>query len=108
MTPLRGPSCTCSATVCLAFEPVGGVSTQLVPDLARSIPTPTDGGLSYTFDLRPGIPYSNGERLQPSTSAGRSSESSFSSPTPPTSFFGLVGGEACHDEPRTCDLLEGS
>ena len=45
----------------VAFEPIGGVSTQLVPDLAKSIPIPTDGGRRYTFDLRPGIPYSNGE-----------------------------------------------
>ncbi len=40
----------------VAFQPTGGVSTQLVPDLARSAPIPTDGGRRYTFDLRPRDP----------------------------------------------------
>ena len=47
----------------LAFKPVGGISNELVPDLAKSIPIPTNGGRSYTFDLRPGISYSNGESV---------------------------------------------
>jgi peptide/nickel transport system substrate-binding protein len=29
--------------------------TELVPDLATSVPQPTDGGLTYTFHLKPGI-----------------------------------------------------
>lgn len=38
------------------FAP-GGPGTQLVPDLATEVPTPTDGGLTYTFHLRPGIKF---------------------------------------------------
>jgi YVTN family beta-propeller protein len=38
----------------------GADGTQLVPDLARTIPTPTDGGKTYTFRLRPGMRYSDG------------------------------------------------
>ena len=45
----------------VAFEPVGGTTSAVVPDLATSIPTPTEGGRTYTFELRPGIRYSNGE-----------------------------------------------
>ena len=37
----------------------------LVPDLATSIPTPTDGGRTYTFTLRSGVRYSNGEVVAP-------------------------------------------
>ena len=32
----------------------------LVPDLASALPTPADGGRTFTFHLRPGIRYSNG------------------------------------------------
>lgn len=49
-----------------AFKRVGGSDgAQLVPDLATSLPTPTDGGLTYTFRLRPGIRYSNGQPVRP-------------------------------------------
>ena len=43
----------------------GSAGTQLVPDLAAAIPLPIDGGKQYTFRLRPGIRYSNGQPLQP-------------------------------------------
>ena len=33
---------------------------QVVPDLARTLPKPTDGGLTYTFHLRKGVRYSTG------------------------------------------------
>ena len=49
-----------------AFKRVGGSDgAQLVPDLAVSLPTPTDNGLTYTFQLRSGIRYSNGQPVRP-------------------------------------------
>jgi peptide/nickel transport system substrate-binding protein len=33
----------------------GPAGNVLVPDLATSVPQPTDGGLTYTFHLKPGI-----------------------------------------------------
>ena len=44
----------------------GLAGTQLVPDLAVSLPTPTDGGKTYTFQLRPNIRYSNGRPVKAS------------------------------------------
>ena len=39
----------------------GGVAgAALVPDLARALPEPADGGLTYRFQLRPGLRYSTG------------------------------------------------
>jgi len=35
----------------------GSAGTQLVPDLATSVPQPTDNGLTYTFHLKPGIKF---------------------------------------------------
>jgi peptide/nickel transport system substrate-binding protein len=43
----------------------GSAGTQLVPDLATSLPAPAADGLSYTFRLRPGVKYANGRALQP-------------------------------------------
>ena len=41
----------------VAFNQVAGVGgTQLVPDLAVSLPTPTDGGKTYTFQVATGNP----------------------------------------------------
>ena len=48
----------------LTFQQSPGANgLRLVPDLALSIPTPTDGGKTYAFRIRPGIRYSDGQRL---------------------------------------------
>ena len=50
----------------VGFHRVGGLEgTTLVPDLARSLPDPTDGGPTYTFQLRQGLRYSTGEPVRP-------------------------------------------
>ena len=93
----------------VAFEPIGGTNSTLVPDLATSIPTPTDGGRTYTFELRSGIRYSNGEVVAPGDFR-RCSRTGVPSRSIATLYLfgGLVGGEACENEPETCDLSEAS
>jgi peptide/nickel transport system substrate-binding protein len=50
-----------------AFARLPGIAgTKLVPDLATSIPLPTNHGLTYTFHIRRGIKFSNGQTLVPS------------------------------------------
>ena len=50
----------------VTFRKAGGAAgTTIVPDLAVSLPTPTDGGRTYTFRLREGIRFSNGEVVAP-------------------------------------------
>ena len=50
----------------VGYRRVGGLAgDQLVPDLARSLPRPTDGGRTYTFRLRAGLRYSTGELVRP-------------------------------------------
>ena len=50
----------------VGFRKVGGIEgDQIVPDLAVAIPAPTDGGKTYTFQVRSGIHYSNGKLVQP-------------------------------------------
>src|SRR6266567_1745499 len=43
---------------------VGG--SQIVPGLAQSLPTVSNGGKTYTFQLRPGLHYSNGQAIKAS------------------------------------------
>jgi YVTN family beta-propeller protein len=44
----------------------GANGLSLVPDLATSLPQPTDGGKTYAFTVRPGIQFSTGVQLQAS------------------------------------------
>ena len=91
----------------------GRDGTQIVPDLAVTLPRPQDGGRTYRFILRTGVHYSTGgvvrasdvrssfERLwklppfQKATSPGR------------TLFDHIVGAARCTRTPRTCDLSRG-
>ncbi len=42
----------------VSYRHIPGVAgTQVVPDLATSVPTPTDKGLTYTFHLRSGVKF---------------------------------------------------
>ena len=50
-----------------ALRRVGGTAgLELVPDLAEAIPTPSDGGRTYTFTVRNGVRFSTGGRVRPS------------------------------------------
>lgn len=92
-----------------AFARVGGSEgTQVVPDLAVSLPTPTDGGLTYTFQLRRGIRYSDGQPVRPEDFR-RAIERDFKlgDANAPTYYADLVGGEACVAHPARCDLSRG-
>jgi peptide/nickel transport system substrate-binding protein len=46
-----------------ATGPAGG---QVVPAVADSVPTPTNGGKTYKFHIRPGLKYSDGEPVRAS------------------------------------------
>ena len=50
----------------LGYSQAGGAATyKVVPDLATGLPTVSDGGLTYTFQLRKGIRYSTGGVVKP-------------------------------------------
>ena len=84
----------------------GSDGNQLVPDLARSIPRATDGGKTYTFQLRDGISYSNGVDLKASDFR-RALERFFRIHLVPPFFQSVVGAPACVRTPRRCDLSRG-
>jgi peptide/nickel transport system substrate-binding protein len=88
-----------------SFAKVGGVAgTKIVPDLAVSLPTPTNGGKTYTFQIRKGIKFSNGQTLKPSDFV-TTFERQFTVPGPTSFYSGIVGASAC--KPTKCDLSKG-
>ena len=90
-----------------AFNQVSGLAgTQPVPDLATSLPAPTDGGRTYTFQLRPGIRYSNGRPVQ-ATDFRSTFERFYALGSPATDYDGIVGGAQCRKHPKRCDLSRG-
>ncbi len=93
----------------VGFRRVGGVQgTQLVPDLAASLPLPADGGKSYTFRLRPGIRYSAGRLVQPEDFR-RAIERVFEVKPPSGGmhyYQGILGASRCQAG-RHCDLSRG-
>ena len=85
----------------------GPAGTYLVPNLAVSIPTPTDRGRVYTFRLRPGIRYSDG-RLVRAADFRRALERVFALGSSGKDFFtGIVGADACTPGFGRCDLSRG-
>jgi peptide/nickel transport system substrate-binding protein len=92
----------------VGFRRVAGVAgTVIVPDLATSVPAPTDGGKTYTFHLRPGIRYSNGAVVKPSDFV-TVFKRQFTVPGPANSFYqGVIGGVQCAKSARLCDLSKG-
>jgi YVTN family beta-propeller protein len=92
----------------VAFNQASGLQgTQLVPDLALSLPAPTDAGRTYTFRLRPNIRYSSGRPVQASdfrTTLERDFEVSF---PVPYYYDGIVGAARCEKIPKRCDLSHG-
>jgi YVTN family beta-propeller protein len=83
----------------------GSEGTQIVPNLARSLPTITAGGTRYAFQLRPRVRYSNGTLVEASDfrrafeRALRAEVAWLEAP--------LVGADACKGRPRSCDLGRG-
>ena len=91
----------------VAFNETSGLAgARLVPDLAVSLPTPTDGGKTYAFRLRPNIHYSTGGIVKASdvrATIERGFEIGCSCPY----YDGIVGAARCKHDPRRCDLSKG-
>jgi YVTN family beta-propeller protein len=92
------------------YQQVGGSgSVQLVPDLAVSLPSPTDGGTTYTFQLRRGIRYSDGELVRPQDFRRALERDLILGPNSNYGdvFADVIGGAACAAHPGRCDLSRG-
>jgi peptide/nickel transport system substrate-binding protein len=86
----------------VGFAHVGGLpGTKIVPDLATSVPTPTNGGKTYVFNIRKGIKFSNGEVLKPSDFV-TTFDRQFTVPGPTSFYSDIVGASSCST--KGCDL----
>jgi peptide/nickel transport system substrate-binding protein len=110
LLPLQADSLTADGLVTYRVVS-GGAGTQLVPDLALTVPEATDGDTTYTFLLRRDEQYSDGRTVRASDFR-RSFERLFSLRHPrayaAVYFTDIVGAEAC-DAARAgrCDLSRG-
>jgi peptide/nickel transport system substrate-binding protein len=100
----------------LAYPRRSGPSgAQLLPALAESMPSITDGGLTYGFRLRAGLVYSNGQPVR-AEDFRNTIERLFQVKHPgiggsldgPDAFGAIRGADACMDAPvPRCDLSDG-
>jgi YVTN family beta-propeller protein len=93
----------------LGYSQAGGAeSYKVVPDLATGLPTVSDGGLTYTFQLRKGIRYSTDGVVQPAD-IRRGIERALleSGGQVPGSYLAVIeGGGGCLTSEH-CDLTRG-
>ena len=83
----------------------GPAGIRLVPDLAVSVPLPSDGGRTYTFRLRPHIRYSEGQPLR-AADFRRAIERVFRLGSQGQALFkGIRGADGCNT--AHCDLRHG-
>jgi YVTN family beta-propeller protein len=85
----------------------GAQGLTLVPDLATALPSPTDGGKTYTFSIRRGIRYSTGAVVRPSDFRRGLERLLPIGGSPALYYKGIVGARSCgpHDPP--CHLATG-
>jgi len=89
----------------VGFAKAGGLpGTKIVPDLATSIPAPTNGGKTYVFHIRRGIKFSNGQTLKPSDFV-KTFERQFTVPGPTSFYSDIVGASKCST--KGCSLTKG-
>jgi ABC-type transport system substrate-binding protein/DNA-binding SARP family transcriptional activator/DNA-binding beta-propeller fold protein YncE len=93
----------------VTYRRASGLSgSTLVPDLATSLPIPTDGGRTYTFELRRGIRYSNGAPVEPEDFRHEIERVFALGNGYPQSFYtGIVGAQACMSKPSRCSFARG-
>lgn len=94
----------------VAFDQASGLAgDQPVPDLAVSLPTPADGGKSYTFQLRANLHYSDGKPVLASDVRASFERfyRSWKGAVPVTYYNEILGAPACEKDPARCDLSKG-
>ena len=94
----------------VGYRKVGGQDgSALVPDLATSLPEPTDGGRTYNFTLRRDIPYSSGGVVRARDVRASIERVLRARPPSPGTFFfeAIVGADECAGNPAACDLSRG-
>jgi len=86
----------------------GAAGLTVVPDLAVSLPVPSDGGRTYTFTLREEIRFSNGHILEPQDVVATFERVLVGNKYGRYYVSELVGWSTCRPrDPAACDLSQG-
>jgi len=80
---------------------------QVVPDLAVTVPEATDGGRTYSFQLRPEARYSTGEPVRASDFRRELERLHALGSSLVDLYSALRGTEGCVKRPPACDLSRG-
>jgi YVTN family beta-propeller protein len=94
----------------VAYRAAGrAAGVAIVPDLAVSLPRPTNGGRTYTFTIRSGVRFSNGDVVHASDMRrGIVRELTIGQSTGnPGLYRAIIGAPACINDRKQCDLSEG-
>jgi ABC-type transport system substrate-binding protein/DNA-binding SARP family transcriptional activator/streptogramin lyase len=84
----------------------GANGLSVVPDLATSLPQPSDGGKTYAFTVRPGVLFSTGVEL----TASDIKRGVFRDLTIDPGWAGssrILGASACVARPKRCNIDKG-
>ena len=91
----------------VTFQRVGGSDgLQLVPDLALTMPTVTDGATTYSFVLRAGLRYSDGQPIRPEDFRHGIERSIELNQNAASFLSGIVGAASCVSG-QPCNLSAG-
>jgi len=82
-------------------------AAQLVPDLATTVPLPTDDGRTYAFRLRPGMRYWTGVPVRASDLRRALERLYATNSQEADTYSALQGAAACTQRPLACDLSRG-
>lgn len=93
----------------VAFRKAEGMDGfTIVPDLAEALPAVTNDGKTFTFKLRKGIKFSNGQDLGvKDVVASFQRIFKVSGPTSGTFYAGIVGADKCLADTKSCTLDGG-
>ena len=93
----------------LAFKKAAGAEGfEIVPDLAEAMPEVSNDGKTYTFKIRKGVVFSNGQEVGvKDVVASFQRIFKVSSPTAGGFYSVIVGADACLATPATCTLDGG-
>jgi YVTN family beta-propeller protein len=93
----------------VTYRKTGGApGATLVPDLATNLPTPTDDGRTYRFQLRSGLRYSDDSPVRASDfRASMERLLRLNGINLPPFYSAIVGADSCSAQAGRCDLRKG-